>query len=126
MIVTPGKFHTTVTFNRFEMIGRQHVTRIDLGMKVIAEQVKKNMKSDAPVAPVAGTTLQRGISSRKIGQAQYELYNNVEYAVYQEFGATHWKSGRPIKHTPHMIPNAEKAGPLIDAMVSSVIASGGM
>ena len=119
-----GAFHTTVVFNDYLLIAETQAALILEGMKLIAQQVKLDAKSRVREDT---STLKKSIFIRNIEGAIYELYSNVEYAVYQEFGTrklTVEGKGEGAQFNPFMFPAAMGAKPRIDAMVAAVLTQG--
>jgi len=113
------KFHTTIVFNNYLMIANLHEELIKAGMKKIMEQVKANAKKTlAPGHGYDTGTLQKGIYYRHVEQAVYEMYTNIEYAVYVEFGTS------KMSAIPFFFPAANKGRTAVEAMIGAVLAQG--
>ncbi len=110
-----SKFGTTIVFNHYVDLADKKIVLIRAGMTKIMNEAKADAKS---LVAVDTSTLQKSIYYRHIEQAVYEMYTNVEYAIYQEFGT--------VKMNPHpfFFPAANNARAKVDAMVGAVLAQG--
>lgn len=98
-----------LTLDRFDEVERE------------AKQILRRVLSDAAaetqgmaqmLAPVDTGRLRAGISMRDSGPLSFEVYTNIEYAPYQEFG-TRYQAG-----TPHMRPAYERTLPRVRARIA--------
>lgn len=112
----PSKFGTTVLYNNYILISLAQAKLIALGLEKIMLQAQQEAKQ---LVRVDTTTLQKSIKIRKVNEFIYELYTNVEYAVYNEYGTA------KMPAQPFMFPAAKNAHGRIDAMISAVLAQGG-
>jgi len=110
-----SKFHTTVVFNNYVIIGEVHTQLILAGLqKIIIQATQEAME----LVRVDTTTLQKSIGYRKIEQGVYELFATAEYAVYQEFGTSKFYG------QPYLFPATVNAGAKIQTMIGAVLAQG--
>lgn len=112
-----SRFHTTVVYNNYVYIAEKQAALIQIGMKKIMEEAKREAKK--VLVPGHGYdtgTLYKSIFYRNVGGLVYEMFTAVEYAIYVEFGTS------KMAAMPFMMPAAKAAGAKIEAMVGAVLA----
>lgn len=113
-----SKFGTTVVFNHYMMIGERQAKM----MLEVLEKIMIQAKQEAmDLVRVDTTTLQKSIAIRKLRVGIFELYTNIEYAVYQEYGFTH-VNGNFVYPQPFMGPAGVNAAGKIQAAVGAILA----
>jgi HK97 gp10 family phage protein len=108
-------FHTTVVYNNYVIASEVKAQLIEAGLRKIMFEVRSKAKE---LVRKDTTTLMKSISFRKVEIGIYELYTNVEYAVYQEFGTN------KMTAKPFMFPATYEGGARVQAMCAAVLAQG--
>ena len=68
----------------------------------------------AALAPVDTGALKNSIMARAVWNLLWQISSPMEYAIYQELGFHHWKSGAFIQN-PFLIPALEWVRPQFEA-----------
>lgn len=95
--------------DRFDEVQRDIKSNL---RQALSDGAAETQNTAQALAPVDTGRLRASISTRETGSLSFEVYTNLEYAPYQEYG-TRYQSGKSFmrpayeRHRPEIVRRAE-------------------
>ena len=113
---------------RFEWYGGQVIASVEAAKKTALTAACKIVQADAKADAPKNTGNLQGSITYKVSEDDGKVGTNVEYAIYQEYGFRHWRSGKFIQNAylrPALDNNRAKIIKLINDFVGAAVKRGG-